>query len=124
MPFISIGGKLYPALDAHLMNCCAQHGLCPDRVQDVSTFAEAVAMVADGLGFTFARCWPERLSNPDVAFKRIEHDPLALETGLVFGNAARPEIVDRLFALLVSKRYGLDVLAQARLFKESSGLAA
>ncbi len=123
-PFISIGGKLYPALDAHLMNCCAQHGLRPDRVQDVTTFAEAAAIVADGLGFTFGRCWPERLSNKDIVFKEIQGDPLALQTGLIYGNAARPQIVERVVGLLMHNSGGLGVGVQARLFEESSGLAA
>ncbi len=123
IPFISIGGKLYPALDAHVMNCCAGHGLHPDRVQDVTTFAEAAAIVADGLGFTFGRCWPERLANKDIAFKRIEGIPLALETGIIYNTVARCEIVEKLVALLQPECVKRGPSRELRL-KEPSQMAA
>lgn len=53
---------------------------------------------------TFARPWPDRVSSPGVVFKPIEGNPLAIETGIAYGQAARGEVIEKLISLLTAKR--------------------
>ncbi len=85
------------------MYTCVEHGLNPENVQDVTTFTEAADMVAEHMGFTFARPWPDRVSSPGVVFKPIEGNPLAVETGIGYGQAARGEVIEKLISVLAKK---------------------
>ena len=100
MPCISIGRQSHPALHAQISARCAEHGLIPHILQDVTTFAEAASMVAEGLGFAFARAWHERLVYPGIAFKSIEGNPLAIETGIAYRETAHCEVIDKLISVL------------------------
>jgi hypothetical protein len=62
-------------------------------VQDVTTFGEGAGMVAEHLGFTFARPWPDRLSYPG-GLQTDRSNPLAIETGIAYGQAPRGEVIE------------------------------
>jgi len=97
---ITIGRQSHPALHAQISNRCAEHGLNLHIVQDVTSFSEAASMVAEGLGFAFARAWHERLVHPGIVFKSIQGNPLEIETGIAYRESAQCEVVDKLVSVL------------------------
>ena len=122
-PCISIGRQSHPALHAQICDRCAAHGLTPHILQDVTTFSEAASMVAEGLGFAFARAWHERLVHPGIVFKSIQGNPLEIETGIAYRESAQCEVVDKLVSVL-EWRMGPRVLATPIPETDSSRLVA
>jgi hypothetical protein len=45
--------KLHPRFYDNVYSICVEEGFRPTIAQEVTTFAEAMAMVADGVGFAF-----------------------------------------------------------------------
>jgi DNA-binding transcriptional LysR family regulator len=99
LPLICVGRQLYPDFHEKIQQLFAEHGLDP-AIEDVNTFPEAAAMVADGLGFTLARASDERVTFPGIVFKPIHKAPLSIECGIAYGTRARADVIGRLISVL------------------------
>ena len=100
MPLICIGRQHHPKFYKQLHEICLRHGLDAVANQDVTTFSEAAPMVAEGLGFTFARAWPERHSYSGIVFRAIKGCPLAVDSALAFRQISPSGVLDRLIVAL------------------------
>jgi DNA-binding transcriptional LysR family regulator len=100
MPLICIGRQHHPKFYKQLHEICLRHGLDAVANQDVTTFSEAAPMVAEGLGFTFARAWHERHSYSGVVFRAIKGCPLSVDSALAFRLVSPSGVLDRLIVAL------------------------
>jgi hypothetical protein len=81
----------------------------PKIVQEVTSFPEAMSLV-DGVGFAFTREFYERFRCVDVLFKKIEGQPLALESAVVFRKGVRSSVLPSIIAALQVKKNPAPVL--------------
>lgn len=98
LPMIVVAKKLFPQLHARIEQAFVRESFQPAIGQEVLTPAEAIAMIADGVGFTFAH--DDQYRSPGVVFKRIDGEPLSLESGIVYRPEAASPIVHALIAVL------------------------
>jgi DNA-binding transcriptional LysR family regulator len=103
LPLICAARRLHPDCYQQLLQMCLRYGFDPVVTQEVTTFAEAAAMVAEGLGITFAQPWQERFFCPGLVFRRIEDCPLAVDSAVAYRQTSRSEVLDRLIAALAKK---------------------
>jgi DNA-binding transcriptional LysR family regulator len=114
-PLIVVSRQWHPQFYKRSTEICASAGYAPHVVQKVRTELEAIHMVAEGLGFTFARLCFERLKCPGVAFRPIKGWPLAVETGLVYRAGQQSALLTALLESLIGKRRPQRADAAARL---------
>lgn len=91
---------------------CVREGFEPKIAQEVNSFPEAMALVADGFAFAFAftrECY-ERFRCSGVVFKRIEGQPLTVESAIVFRKGARSSVLPSIIAALQEKKKPAPVL--------------
>jgi hypothetical protein len=77
----------------------------------VTGFPEAMALVADGVGFSFRRECYERFRCHGFVFKKIEGQPLAMESAIVFRKAVRSSVLSAIISALQTKKQPTGVLA-------------
>lgn len=97
LPWVGTPTAMHPLLHQHIAATCAGAGLELRRGQSVTTFAEGMAMVAEGGGFSFVRACYEPFRCSGVVFKPLEGDPLVIETALA---ALREQRSKELLALI------------------------
>lgn len=86
VPLITIPKSLHPYFYDRVYSICIREGFEPKIAQEVTSFPEAMALVADGVGFAFTRECYDRFRCSGVVFKRIEGQPLAVESAIVFAQ--------------------------------------
>ncbi len=101
---ISFPQKLHPEGYKYLSDGCARAGLWPNVTQEVTTFPEALPLVAKGEGFTFSRKCFIPFSCPGVAFRPIKGNPLTVETGFVYLKNRKSAQVDAFLTALARLR--------------------
>jgi len=106
VPLISIPKKLHPQFYENVHSVCLREAYRPVIAQEVTTFAEAMAMVSDGAGFAFTRECYAHVKWPGVAIKPIEGQPLALESAIVFKKDVRSAVLPAIIAALRAKAKG------------------
>jgi len=111
IPLITIPKRLHPYLYDRVYSTCIREGFEPRIVQEVTGFPEAMALVADGLGFAFTRECYERFRCSGVVFKTIEGQPLAVESAIVFRKEVRSSVLPSIIAALQTKKKPAPVLA-------------
>jgi len=111
LPLIAIAKRLHPLFYERVYSICIGQGFEPNIAQEVTSFPEAMALVADGVGFTFTRECYERFRCPGVVFKRIEGQPLTFDTAIAFRKEIRSAILPAVIAALQVKKKAAAVLA-------------
>lgn len=109
--FIAVHRRQDPGFYTQVQDACAEQGLKLQVIQDVTTMPEALAMVADGVGIAFSRACFERSKLPGVVFRRIEDEPLVMQTGLAHRVAGRPDALPSLVAVLRDRK-GTDLVTR------------
>jgi DNA-binding transcriptional LysR family regulator len=111
LPLVFIPKRLHPQFHEHVHAICHREGYQPKIVQEVTTFAEAIPMVAEGLGVTFTRECDERFKSPGVVFRNIEGQPLAIESAVAFRTTSSSSFVQAMIFALQSKKRPTSVVA-------------
>ena len=111
LPLIAIPRKLHPYWYDQAYSICIREGFEPKIAQEVTSFPEAMALVADGVGFAFTRECYERFRCPGVVFKKIDGQPLAVVSGIVFRKGARSSVLPSIISALQAKKKPASVLA-------------
>ena len=111
LPLISLSKRLHPRCYEHIHLRCIEQGYEPRIAQEVSSFPEAMALVADGVGFAFTRDCYERFRCSGVAFKKIEGQPLTIESAITFRKGVRSSLLPPILAALQSRRQPASTLA-------------
>lgn len=104
VPLITIPKRLHPYFYDRVYSICIREGFEPRITQEVTSFPEAMALVADGVGFAFTRECYERFRCPGVVFKKIEGQPLAIESAIVFRKGAQSLVLPSVIAALQVKK--------------------
>ena len=84
MPAISFPKKLHPEIFQQLSDSCARAGLNPTIAHEVTTFPEALALVAKGEGYTFIRKCFTPFFCPGIVLRPIKGNPLTVGTGVAY----------------------------------------
>jgi len=104
IPVVSFPQKLHPEVYQQLLDGCARAGLTPKIGHEVTTFPEALALVAQGKGYTFIRKCFTPFFCPGVVLRPVKGNPLTLETGVAYLKRGRSPQVDAFLSSL--KRLG------------------
>jgi DNA-binding transcriptional LysR family regulator len=110
VPLITIPKSLHPYFYDRMYSICIQEGFKPTIAQEATSFPEAMSLVADGVGVAFTRECYERFKCPGVVFKKIEGQPLAVESAIVFRKGARSSVLPSIIAALQVKKKPAPVL--------------
>jgi DNA-binding transcriptional LysR family regulator len=110
VPLISVSKKLHPHFYERAYSICIREGYKPRIVQEVTSFTEAMALVADGIGFAFTRECYERFRCPGVVFKKIDGHPLTIESAVAFRKGTRSSVLPSILAALQAKKNPITVL--------------
>ena len=90
-------------------------GLSEKRPMNEDSFladaGRGIFVVADGVGVAFTRECYERFKCPGVVFRKIEGQPLAVESAIVFRKGARSSVLPAIIAALQVKKKPASVLA-------------
>jgi DNA-binding transcriptional LysR family regulator len=104
VPHIAMSQHLHPAFYEQTYGICEKEGFTPKIVQEVSTAAEALSMVAEGVGFTFARRCFERFKCSKVVFRPLEGCPLGVESAIAYRVGLQSAVLAALIGALTMKR--------------------
>jgi DNA-binding transcriptional LysR family regulator len=112
LPVISFPQNLHPEVFQQLSDSCNRAGLKPNIAHEVTTFPEALSLVAQGAGYTFIRkCFTPFLC-PGVVLRPIKGSPLLLTTGVAYSRRRKTSQLDAfLFSL---KRLGTSLAVDGR----------
>lgn len=111
VPLITIPKSLHPYFYDRMYSICIQEGFKPTIAHEATSFPEAMSLVADGVGVAFTRECYERFKCPGVVFRKIEGQPLAVESAIVFRKGARSSVLPAIIAALHVKKKPASVLA-------------
>jgi len=111
LPLIAIPRTRHPYWYDRAYSICMREGFEPKIAQEVTSFPEAMALVADRVGFAFTRECYERFRCPGVVFKKIEGQPLAVESGVAFRKGTRSSVLPSIISALQVKKKPTSVLA-------------
>jgi LysR family hca operon transcriptional activator len=100
MPAISFPQKLHPEVFQQLSDSCARAGLKPNIAHEVTTFPEALPLVALGEGYTFLRKCFTQFFCPGIVLRPIKGNPLTIETGVAYLRKRKTAHLDRFLAAL------------------------
>jgi DNA-binding transcriptional LysR family regulator len=109
-PVISFPKKLHPEVFQKLSDVCARAGLRANVTHEVTTFPEALSLVAQGEGCTFIRKCFAPFFCPGVVLRPLKGNPLTLETGVAYLKKRKTTELD---AFLSSVRQVGNSLANA-----------
>jgi DNA-binding transcriptional LysR family regulator len=111
VPLITIPKSLHPFFYDRMYSICVQEGFTPTIAQEATSFPEAMSLVADGVGVAFTRECYERFKCPGVVFRKIEGQPLAVESAIAFRKGERSSVLPAIIAALQVKKNPAPVLA-------------
>jgi len=103
-PMIAIAKHIHPGFYQYLYDACVLQGFEPDILQEVTTLAECLRMVAEGGAYTFMPSCYEQFQCTGVAFRPIEKYPLWLDFGIAYKTEVQSPIIQKLVSSLESKR--------------------
>ncbi len=84
LPVISTPRQLHPGFHDHLNGLFRRVGYRPNVVQEVTTEAEALYMVAEGMGIAFMKISAIPLECPGIVYRRLREPSLIEETGIAY----------------------------------------
>ena len=84
LPVILRARRLHPASYDHLQKLFRRVGYSPNVVQEVTTEAEALYMVAEGMGIAFMKISAIPLECPGIVYRRFREPSLIEETGIAY----------------------------------------
>jgi DNA-binding transcriptional LysR family regulator len=84
LPAISFPRRLSPVFHDHLYTLFRKQGYTPHVVQEVTTEAEALYMVAQGFGISFVKASAVSQEHPGVVCLRFRETNLVEETGIAY----------------------------------------
>jgi DNA-binding transcriptional LysR family regulator len=111
VPLITIPRKLHPYFYDRVYSICVREGFEPKVEHEVTSFPEAMALVADGAGFAFTRECYDRFKCAGVVFKKIAEEPLWVESALVFRKGTHSSVLTSILAVLQMKKIPVSALA-------------
>ena len=116
VPHIAMSKQLHPAFYKQTYDICEKEGFTPKIVQEVTTAAEAMGMVAEGVGFSFARLCFERFKCSGIVLRPLEGSPLGVESGIAYRRGLRSAVLAALIGALTAKRrpQGVGSISQGR----------
>ncbi len=88
LPMIGLAQHLHRPLAARFQQICRRHGLEPEIAGEALHISEAIAQVAAGKGFCFARGCDQRFAGPGAAFRPLAGTPAVILTGILFRHGA------------------------------------
>jgi DNA-binding transcriptional LysR family regulator len=84
VPVILTPRQLHPGFHDHLYGLFKRVGYRPNVVQEVTTEAEALYMVGEGIGITFMKVPAIPPEWPGIAYRRFREPSLMVETGIAY----------------------------------------
>lgn len=108
LPMITMSRRLHPSFHDHLAKVFKRIGYRPSVVQEVLTEAEALYMVAEGLGITFLKKSSIPVQYQGIAFRRLLDPMLVEETGIAHRRDNRSNILQSFVGLVRSRVQGTD----------------
>ena len=103
-PMIAIAKHIHPGFYQYLHDACVRHGFVPKVLQEVTTLAECLRMVAEGGAYTFMPSCYEQFQCAGVVFRPIEKHPLWLDFGIAHKTEVQSPIIQRLVFCLENKK--------------------
>jgi DNA-binding transcriptional LysR family regulator len=100
LPVISFPRRLNPAFHDHLHMLFKKEGYVPNVVQEVTTEAEALYMVAEGFGISFVKLSAASAGHRGIVYRRFREPGLVQETGIVYRRNNRSSQVQSFVAIL------------------------
>lgn len=100
LPVISFPRHLNPYFHDHLHMLFKREGYVPNVVQEVTTEAEALFMVAEGLGISFFKLSVASVGHRGIIFRRFRESGLVQDTGIVYRRNNRSSQVQTFVTIL------------------------
>jgi len=100
LPIICFARRLHPLYFDQLFRLLKKEGLRPETVQEVATEAEALFMVAEGLGAALIRPSVESILRPGLVFRRFRERSLVQDTALAYRRQSLPVHIEPLVHLI------------------------
>jgi DNA-binding transcriptional LysR family regulator len=117
LPAISFPRHLSPIFHDHLYTLFRKQGYTPNVVQEVTTAAEAMYMVAHGFGITFVKASAVPQEHPGIVRIRFRESNLVEETGIAY---RRDNPSDQIHAFVAALRKSVgEILRRAASSREA-----
>jgi DNA-binding transcriptional LysR family regulator len=100
LPVISFPRHLNPSFHDHLHMLFKKEGYVPNVVQEVTTEAEALFMVAEGLGISFVKLSAASVGHRGIIHRRFREPGLVQDTGIVHRRNNRSSQVQTFVTIL------------------------
>jgi DNA-binding transcriptional LysR family regulator len=100
LPAIMFPNKLHPEFSQQLSGICARAGLKVNVAHEVTTFPEALPLVARGGAYTFIHKCFTPFFCPGVVLRPIKGKPLTIDTGVAYLRKRKTAHLDRFLASL------------------------
>jgi DNA-binding transcriptional LysR family regulator len=100
MPAIWFPRKLHPEIFQQLSDSCSRAGLKVNIAHEVTTFPEALTLVAQGGTYTFIHRYFTPFFCPGVVLRPIKGKPLTIDTGVAYLRKRKTAHLDRLLTAL------------------------
>jgi DNA-binding transcriptional LysR family regulator len=107
LPVISIPRQQSPGFHDHLQGLFRKVGYRPNVVQEVTTEAEALYMVAEGMGIAFMKISSVPSERQGIAYRRLREPWLIEETGIAYRRDNRSRRLQGFIALLQTNVKGV-----------------
>ena len=122
-PVIAIPRQLSPGFHDRLHSLFKRVGYRQNVVQEVTTEAEALYMVREGLGIAFMKISAIPRECPGIAYRRLRESALIEETGIAYRRDNRSENIRGFIGFLQGRLRDLagDVLAESVPGQQDSG---
>jgi DNA-binding transcriptional LysR family regulator len=100
VPIISLPRHFHPEFHDHLLRLFKKEGFTPNLTQVVTTEAEALFMVSEGLGAAIVHPTLASLVRPEIVFRRFRESSLVQETAIAYRREQTGESVRQLVSLI------------------------
>lgn len=100
IPVISFARRLHPSFHDHILRLFKKEGYSPNAVQEVTTEAEALYMVAEGLGAALIRPSLASVLHAGIVFRRFREHSLVQETAIAYRRQNLSAHVEPLVSLI------------------------
>jgi DNA-binding transcriptional LysR family regulator len=100
VPVISFPRRLHPLFHDHLLRLFKKEGYSPNVIQEVSTEAEALYMVAEGLGAALIRPSLASVLHSGIVFRKFREGSLVQETAVAYRRQSSSAHVGPLVSLI------------------------
>jgi DNA-binding transcriptional LysR family regulator len=100
VPVITLPRHFHPAFHDHLLRLFKKEGFTPNVAQLVTTEAESLFMVAEGLGVSILHPTLASLVRPGIVFRRFRESTLVQETAIAYRREGLGEDARALVGLI------------------------